>query len=340
MVTFIVLKKKSGPPPDLTAPVLSAPTGTPTGINSATVQVTTDEFGSGRVYWVVTTSATAPSKAQVKAGQDHTGSAAAAAGSWSAPGDPGTASASATGLADATTYYAHFMHEDAAANQSDVVSSASFDTLADVVPGNQTFTASGNFTVPDFNLLRVYVRGPGGGGGGGGISSNYMASDGTPSSFNGNVIANGGKGAQGNQRGAAKGVGGTATGGDTNTPGDDGANGTFTGNPASGFAQGGKGGDGADPGGGPGGPQTGPTSSNAYGIAGTAPGGGGSGGVATGPGGGGGGGGGALAIKEYTRGDLAVGAGIPVVVGTGGPGGSGWRPGGAGARGEVYIEWE
>lgn len=113
---------------DTTAPVLSLPTAFQTGPTAATVGATTDE-GNGTLYYVVTTSATAPTKAQVKAGQDNAGSAAAASGSQAISGT-GAKTFSATGLSASTAYYTHLMHEDAAANQSTVISSAQFTTAA------------------------------------------------------------------------------------------------------------------------------------------------------------------------------------------------------------------
>lgn len=112
--------------PDAIAPVLILPTGVGTGTTTATLGVTTGE-GNGTLYWVVTTSATKPTAAQIKAGQSHSGAAAADDGSLIIT-TAGAKTAGATGLADNTAYYAHFMHEDAEGNQSTVVSSASFAT--------------------------------------------------------------------------------------------------------------------------------------------------------------------------------------------------------------------
>lgn len=113
---------------DTTAPVLSSPTGTSTGSTTATVGATTDE-GNGTLYAVVTTSATQPSVAQIKAGQDHTGAAAPWAGSQ-AVSSTGAKTLNATGLSASTAYYGHLVHADAAANDSNVVSSAEFTTSA------------------------------------------------------------------------------------------------------------------------------------------------------------------------------------------------------------------
>ena len=115
---------------DSTAPTLSNPVDTASGSTAATGSVDTDE-ANGTLYWVVTTSNTAPSKAQVKAGQDHTGSAATDDGSQSVSGTgTQTLSPAPSGLTASTSYYIHFMHEDAAANQSDVSSGDGFTTAA------------------------------------------------------------------------------------------------------------------------------------------------------------------------------------------------------------------
>jgi hypothetical protein len=112
--------------PDVTAPVLSSPVGTATGSTTATVGATTDE-GNGTLYVVVTTSATAPSAAQIKAGQDHTGSAAVFDDSQVIT-TTGAKTFSATGLTASTAYRAHLIHTDAAANDSNIVTSAEFTT--------------------------------------------------------------------------------------------------------------------------------------------------------------------------------------------------------------------
>jgi hypothetical protein len=112
--------------PDTTSPVLSSPIGAKTGEATATLTVTTTE-GNGTLYWVIATSTTAPSAAQVKAGQNQFGSTAFA-GSSQGVSSAGVQTISVTGLAPGTTYYAHLMHEDASGNKSNVVSSGSFVT--------------------------------------------------------------------------------------------------------------------------------------------------------------------------------------------------------------------
>ena len=115
---------------DATAPALSSPTAAANGANAATGSVSTDE-GNGTLHWVVTQSPTSPNATQIEAGQDHTGSAADDSGSQSVSGTGvQNLSPAPSGLAQDTTYYIHYMHEDAAANQSAVASSASFTTTA------------------------------------------------------------------------------------------------------------------------------------------------------------------------------------------------------------------
>lgn len=135
--------KSATPTADVTAPVLTSPVDTASGANGATGSVTTDE-GNGTLYWVVTTSATAPTKAQVKAGQNHLGAAAAASGSQ-AISSTGAKNITASGLTPSTAYWAHFMHEDAATNQSNVVSGDGFTTAA---AATTFFTHSTYFASP------------------------------------------------------------------------------------------------------------------------------------------------------------------------------------------------
>lgn len=111
---------------DETAPTLSNATDTATGETTADVGVDTDE-ANGTLYVVVTTSSTSPTAAQVKLGQDNSAAAAAYASSQ-AVSSTGTKAFSATGLTASTAYTAHFMHEDAASNQSTVVKGNGFTT--------------------------------------------------------------------------------------------------------------------------------------------------------------------------------------------------------------------
>jgi hypothetical protein len=126
------------------APVLSSPTATTTGDTTADGSVTTDQ-ANGNLYFVVTTSATSPTEAQVKAGQDHTGGLAAYSGSQGVSGS-GVQNVSASGISPDTTYYFHFMHENTDSVQSDVSTSASFTTFIAPVLSSPTGTATGTST--------------------------------------------------------------------------------------------------------------------------------------------------------------------------------------------------
>jgi hypothetical protein len=113
-------------PQDTTAPTLSNPTATATGATTAEGTVDTDE-ADGVLYWVVTTSSTAPSPGQVKDGENDSGSPAAAAGA-KLIGRAGTQLVEAAALSGATTYYVHYMHEDEVGKRSAVASSGSITT--------------------------------------------------------------------------------------------------------------------------------------------------------------------------------------------------------------------
>jgi hypothetical protein len=132
---------------DTTAPVLSAPTASVTGQTTATVGATTDE-ANGVMACVITTSSTAPSTAQIVAGQDHTGSSAVFADDTTISAT-GANTINVTGLTANTSYYAHLFHEDAAGNDSNVVSSSQFTTLpnAPTAPTIQAETDLANNTV-------------------------------------------------------------------------------------------------------------------------------------------------------------------------------------------------
>lgn len=112
---------------DSTPPTLTSATGTATSGTAATVGATTDE-ANGTLYAVVTTSSTQPSVSQIKAGDDHTGADAVWAGSVSVS-STGAKTLNATGLTASTTYYAHLVHTDSSANDSNRVTSSSFVTV-------------------------------------------------------------------------------------------------------------------------------------------------------------------------------------------------------------------
>lgn len=125
---FIATFKEDSGAPDTTAPTLTGPTGTSTGTTTAQGQVTTDE-ANGTMYAVVSTSATPPSVAQIQAGNDSTGSAAAWSGNQAIT-TTGAKTFNATGLTASTSYYFYFQHRDAATNDSTVSSSAQLTTDA------------------------------------------------------------------------------------------------------------------------------------------------------------------------------------------------------------------
>lgn len=121
---------------DTTAPVLTNAAASGSGGDSIAASVDTDE-GNGTLAWVATTSATTPSVAQIQAGEDDGGVAAAASGSQ-AVGSTGTQNVTVTGLAEATTYYVHFVQADAAGNDSTPVTSPAAATADVTAP---TFTS-------------------------------------------------------------------------------------------------------------------------------------------------------------------------------------------------------
>lgn len=102
---------------DTTPPTLTSPTATATTPTTASGSVSTNE-ANGTLYRYASTNAT-ESVATVKA-----------SGSTSTVTATGTQSVTFTGLTPATTYYAHYVHTDAASNDSARVTSASFATPA------------------------------------------------------------------------------------------------------------------------------------------------------------------------------------------------------------------
>ena len=101
---------------DTTAPVLTSPTGTQTGSTTATGTVSTNE-ANGTLYWLTNTSATA-TDAAIKAANSQPVTAS------------GVQNVTSSGLTASTVYYNHFLHRDAAGNDSTRSTSASFTTAA------------------------------------------------------------------------------------------------------------------------------------------------------------------------------------------------------------------
>lgn len=108
---------------DATAPTLSSPTDAASGATAANISVSTDE-ANGTLYWYISTSATPPSAADLKAG---TGAVTSGNQAVSATG---IQSASASGLTAETAYYTYFLHRDAAGNDSSIAAADGFTTAA------------------------------------------------------------------------------------------------------------------------------------------------------------------------------------------------------------------
>lgn len=100
---------------DVTAPILTSPTGTTTGATTATGTVTTDE-GNGTLYRLASTNAT------------ETAATVVAAALSQSVTTTGVQNVTFSGLSPSTVYYAHYVQDDAALNRSARVSSASFTT--------------------------------------------------------------------------------------------------------------------------------------------------------------------------------------------------------------------
>lgn len=107
---------------DTTAPTLSSPTAAAASSEAINIGVTTTEARGG-VYYVVTTNGSTPSAAQIVAGKDASGSAAAKSDLLTNV-SAGAKSATPSGLTPDTTYYVHWTHEDMHGNRSAVVSAS------------------------------------------------------------------------------------------------------------------------------------------------------------------------------------------------------------------------
>jgi hypothetical protein len=105
----------SAPP----APTLSVPVAA----TNKTIGVTTNA-NTGTMYWVVTTSSTAPTAAQIKAGQNNAGGAAVASGNKAIAVAAKWATA-VSGLTNGTTYYGYFVHNNSSGD-SNVAATGSF----------------------------------------------------------------------------------------------------------------------------------------------------------------------------------------------------------------------
>lgn len=140
--------------PDITAPVLSSPTGVTTGPNTASGSVVTDE-GNGTLYFLADTSVTATVEAvKLSNSQGVT--------------TTGIQNVSVLGLIPETTYYLHYVHTDASLNDSTVVNSLAFttDPAVDVIPpvlssptgaATGANTATGTVTTDEGNGILYFL---------------------------------------------------------------------------------------------------------------------------------------------------------------------------------------
>lgn len=128
---------------DTTGPLLTI--GTATVKSSALMEIgaTTNE-ANGAMYAVLTTSATPPSSAQVRAGQNNAGTSAAWAGNQ-AIASTGAKTFNATGPAAHTGYYPYIVHRDASGNDSTVMSIGLRTTFRDGATGQWILDHPGSF---------------------------------------------------------------------------------------------------------------------------------------------------------------------------------------------------
>lgn len=108
---------------DTTAPTLTSPTGTQTGSTTGTSTVSTNE-ANGTLYAFLSASSTPPTAVNLKTG---TGAVSSASQAVTATG---TQTVNWVSLTASTTYYTHWLHRDAAGNDSAIVSGTGFTTAA------------------------------------------------------------------------------------------------------------------------------------------------------------------------------------------------------------------
>jgi hypothetical protein len=147
---------------DTVAPSLSSATGAQNGSNETEVDLSiSSDTGVGTLYWIVTPNGTAPSAAQIIAGEDQSGSAATTSGSVSVSAT-GTKSITAVGVSASNTYFAHFLHTDIAGNNSSVATSPSWvQTVGSWTPASLTGLLAwykGDVGVTTTGAPNYYVR--------------------------------------------------------------------------------------------------------------------------------------------------------------------------------------
>lgn len=168
-------------------PALSSPTISGVTATGATPGITTDT-ASGTLYLVLNTVNTAPTAAQVKAGQNNTG--AAAPSNSQAITTTGAKTATMSGLSASTTYYPFWVHTNGSSVDSSVTAGTSFTTSAAAATAvtmtgpssGAVGVASTNFTIgANGTITGTVTVTPSDGGGGGTFTPTSVAiSSGTP----------------------------------------------------------------------------------------------------------------------------------------------------------------
>ena len=130
---------------DVTAPTLSSPSVITIGSTSAVLNVTTNE-PDGTLYWFISTSATPPTVAALKAG---TGAVAFGNQAVSAIG---VQSVTASPLSATTTYYAYLLQTNAASANSAIAATGSFTTAAIQPPQFSQALSDPGITISGGNL--------------------------------------------------------------------------------------------------------------------------------------------------------------------------------------------
>lgn len=125
---------------DTTAPTLSAQTVTQVTSTSGTPKVTTDE-ANGTAYMVCVANGDTPSVAQIKAGQNSSGSAAINAQNQAVSTTGEQTFTTVTGLTAGTPYDFWFVHTDAATNDSTAVKADFTPTAPPAQPSSALFWA-------------------------------------------------------------------------------------------------------------------------------------------------------------------------------------------------------
>lgn len=124
---------------DLTAPALTSPTASATGQATASGSVTTDE-GNGTLFYLTTANASEAASNIISLGDSQAVSAT------------GVQSVTITGLTADTAYYTHYVHQDAAGNNSTVSVSAQFTTEAAPVVAPTGSVTFGTPTITDTTI--------------------------------------------------------------------------------------------------------------------------------------------------------------------------------------------